>query len=84
MLDKDTTDWRVTATTIYCTAVDDEVTLLVHCDFTTKCTGFAKYGSSAAGDRSGCRGIDCPSLTEYRDKLARESAECQSAEKPLG
>ena len=82
MLDKDTTDWRITATTIYCAAVDDEVTLLVHRDFTAKCTGFTKYGAAASGDCPGCSGLDCPSLTEYRDKLIREAAECPPAEKP--
>lgn len=56
-------------TTIYCTAVADEVTIMVYRDFTTRCTGFTKYS------QSGCRGGDCPSLTEYRDKLAREAAE---------
>jgi hypothetical protein len=68
MQDKEASDWRVTATTIYCAAVADEVTMMVYRDFTTRCTGLAKYG------QSGCSGPDCPSLTEYRDKLAREAA----------
>ncbi|MFC1902066.1 GYD domain-containing protein [Chloroflexota bacterium] len=36
-------DWVITATTIYCDAVDDEVTLLVHKDGTVKCIGHSKY-----------------------------------------
>ena len=33
-------DWQVTATTIYCDAVDDDVTLLVYKDGSAKCTGY--------------------------------------------
>ena len=37
-------NWQVTATTIYCDAVADEVTVLVYKDGTAKCTGYTKYG----------------------------------------
>lgn len=33
-------DWRVTATTIYGDAVDDDVTVLVYEDWSTRCTGY--------------------------------------------
>ena len=36
-------DWQVTATTIYCDAVDDNVTIIVNQDWTTRCTGYRKY-----------------------------------------
>ncbi|MCJ7791782.1 MAG: hypothetical protein MUP49_05195 [Dehalococcoidia bacterium] len=39
-------DWQVTATTIYCDAVDDDVTILVYKDWSTKCTGYKKYVES--------------------------------------
>jgi hypothetical protein len=39
-------DWQVTATTIYCDAVDDDVTILVYKDLTAKCTGYDKYGQN--------------------------------------
>jgi len=39
-------DWRVTATTIYCHAVDDEVAILVYKDWSTKYTGYKKYVES--------------------------------------
>jgi hypothetical protein len=32
-------DWQVAATTIHCDAVDDDVTIIVHRDCTTRCTG---------------------------------------------
>ena len=38
-------DWQITATTIYCDAVDDEVTLGVYKDRSTKCTSYEKYGA---------------------------------------
>ena len=37
-------DWKVTATTIHCDAVGDEVTILVYKDGSVKCIGYDKYG----------------------------------------
>lgn len=78
-------DWKVTATTIYCPALDDEVTIIVYRDFTLRCTGHTRYqeptGEAARlllkkakrlGRRLGCAGTDCPQASEYRDKLAQE------------
>jgi hypothetical protein len=78
-------DWEITATTIYCEAVDDEVTLLAHKDGTVKCTGRAKYSSTAKetakelkkkskqlGKPLSCSGDDCTRVTEYRNKLLGE------------
>jgi hypothetical protein len=75
-------DWVVTATTIYCDAVDDEVTLIVSRDGTLKCTGYQKYSKpdketaralKVKGKRSGkqprCEGLECKRATQYRDKL---------------
>jgi hypothetical protein len=36
-------DWQVTATKIYCDAVDDDVTVIVYQDLSTTCTGYKKY-----------------------------------------
>jgi hypothetical protein len=76
------TDWVVTATTIYCEAVDDEVTLIVSRDGTLKCTGYQKYSRpdreavralNVKGRRSGrqlrCEGLECKRATHYRDRL---------------
>jgi hypothetical protein len=75
-------DWQVTATTIFCEDVDDEVTLMVYSDGKLKCTGYKKYGnpdketarsikikSQQMGRQLGCRKIECRHLTQYRDRL---------------
>jgi hypothetical protein len=74
-------DWQVTATTIFCEYVDDEVTLLIYGDGASKCTGQAKYAqpdketakmmekkSKQSGKALSCPGIDCLRLSEYRKK----------------
>ena len=79
-------DWQVTATTIYCDAVDDDVTLLVYKDRSAKCTGYKKYGESITKETARmlkkkakkasrelrCEGPECSRLTAYRDKLFAE------------
>ncbi len=75
-------DWQVTATTIYCDAVDDEVTLIVSADGAVKCTGFQRYlkpgketskemkeKSRRLGKQIECQGLDCIRVTEYKDSL---------------
>ena len=74
-------DWQITATTIYCADVDDEVTLLVYGNGTSKCTGQQKYAlpdkntikalkkkGKQSGKALSCRGADCPRVSEYRKK----------------
>ena len=75
-------DWVLTATTIYCDAVEDEVTLIADKDGTMKCTGYNKYSSpdkvTAKSLQSRgkqlkkqlkCEGLECSRVTGYRDKL---------------
>jgi hypothetical protein len=75
-------DWEITATTVYCDAVDDEVTLLVYADGTSRCTGRQKYAgtdneksrtikkkSGRQGQPSRCSGTDCSRVSQYRDSL---------------
>jgi hypothetical protein len=82
-----TVNWQVTATTLYCDAVHDEVTLLVYRDGSAKCTGYAKYGGagevaiglSSRKDRlskqlNGCGGPLCHRMIEYRERLFSEEA----------
>jgi hypothetical protein len=72
-------DWQITATTVYCEAVDDEVTLLVYADGTAKCTGREKYAKSGkkatrpgnAGKNRRCLEINCSVLSQYRDNLLK-------------
>ena len=74
-------DWQITATTIFCADVDDEVTLLIYGDGTSKCTGQPKYalpGKDTAkamkkkGRQSGkqlsCKGTECQRVAAYRKK----------------
>jgi hypothetical protein len=74
-------DWQVTATTVFCADVDDEVTLLIYGDGVSKCTGQAKYAhpdkdtakmmkkkSKQSGKALGCRGTECSRISEYRKK----------------
>lgn len=79
-------DWQVTATTIYCDAVDDEVTILVYKDGSIRCTGYKKYVENPdketaqmlkkKGKRLGrnlkCEGPQDSRVTSYRDKLTAE------------
>jgi hypothetical protein len=80
-------NWQVTAATIYCDAVDDEVTLLVYKDRTAKCTGYQKYGkpdketaevikkkNKQLKRRLECEGPECYRVTQYRDKLFAKEA----------
>ena len=78
-------DWRVTATTIYGDAVDDDVTVLVYEDWSTRCTGWT-YGDSPGKEttkalmrkarRLGrdlrCEGPLDHRVTDYRDRLASQ------------
>jgi hypothetical protein len=75
-------DWEITATTIYCDAVDDEVTLMVTADGTTRCTGLDKYlkpsretsremnnRGKKLGRKIACEGDACQRIKLYRDEL---------------
>ena len=79
-------DWQVTATTIYCDAVDDEVTIMVYKDGSIRCTGYKKYVENSdketaqmlkkKGKRLGrnlkCEGPQDYRVTSYRDTLTAE------------
>jgi hypothetical protein len=79
-------DWQVTATTIYCDAVDDDVTIMVYKDWNVRCTGYKKYverlnketgrrlkkEAKRLGRNLGCEGPLDYRVTDYRDKLAAE------------
>ena len=79
-------DWQVTATTIYCDAVDDDVTIMVYSDRASRCTGYSKYiekltretakmlqkKSKRLGRVLRCEGPSDHRVTGYRDKLLAE------------
>ena len=75
-------DWEVTATTILCDDVDDEVTIIVNKDGTVTCTGSKKYlkpnkekskelkkKSRETGKPLSCKGDACSKVPRYRDEL---------------
>jgi hypothetical protein len=76
-------DWKVTATTIYCDAVDANVTIMVYKDQSTKCVGYRRFGESLTKDRAKilekkgrrlgrklrCEGPECSRVMMFRDEL---------------
>ena len=86
--DKAMVNWQVTATTIYCDAIDDEATILVYRDFSVKCTGYDRYGtpepekpdmqrnkSEQSLKSLNCEGPVCWRVSQYRDRIMSEEAE---------
>ena len=80
-------NWQITATTIHCDAVADEVTVMVRKDGSVSCIGYRKYyepkkDMSRLLERKGkllsrklaCEGLECHRLTQYRDRLFAEEA----------
>jgi hypothetical protein len=78
-------DWEITATTIFCDDVGDEVTLLLSGNGTVKCTGREKYArptrevaremkqkSKKSGRQLKCLEDKCPRLPQYRDRFLGE------------
>ncbi len=80
-----TVNWQVTATTIYCNAVDDEVTIMIYQDWSAKCTGYDKYNKRSketAGvlkkksrqlqRKLECNGLECTPVLQYKERLLAE------------
>jgi hypothetical protein len=68
-------DWQITATTIYCNDVDDEVTVIVNRDGAVRCVKFGKYGEPGKDTvQLKCGGPECSLVIEYRDRLFAEEA----------
>lgn len=80
------TDWKITAKTIFCDAVDDEVTVLVYRDASARCTGCKKYNEpnqitqSVIREKSRrlkrpikCEGEGCPRMTRYITSITAEN-----------
>ena len=81
------TDWQTTAKTIYCDAVDDEVTILVSKDYSVRCTGNKKYTelsdvtlniikakSSKLKHPVKCEGLQCHRVIEYKERIVTEDS----------
>ena len=77
-------NWQVTATTLVCDSIAEEVTILVYPDWTVKCTGHEKYAKNRSASLDllkkslvmkktlDCKGLDCPQIVEYKLKLEDE------------
>lgn len=79
------TNWQITAKTIFCDAVDDEVTLLIYKDYSAHCTGCRKYEKPdqvtlrliKAKKRRlkrapKCEGEGCARLASFKQEIAAE------------
>jgi|Deesub1362A_J573_1020465.scaffolds.fasta_scaffold00062_40 hypothetical protein len=71
------------ATTLKCRFIDDNVTIMVHSDWTAMCCWYrqnmeASTGSPVKAKRQkrrqmeACKGPQCEHVTEYRDRLLAE------------
>ena len=80
-----TADWKITAKTILCEAVDDEVTLLLYKDGSIHCTGSKKYNQPNSITQAmiksktnrlkrpiKCEGEGCPRVTGYQEQILTE------------
>jgi hypothetical protein len=81
-------NWQVTATTIYCDAVDDDVTVMVYKDRSTRCVGYQKYSKSInretakelkkrarkSGRELRCEGPECSRVIAFRDGVFAEES----------
>jgi len=79
-------DWQVTATTVWCDAVEDEVTIMVYKDGSAKCASYTRYGhpdrhiiaelnkkAQKLARALACEGPLCKRMTAYRDKIMAEA-----------
>ncbi|AII59580.1 MAG: hypothetical protein QQM50_07135 [Dehalococcoides mccartyi] len=78
-------DWQITACTILCEAVCDEITIIVKDDGSVRCTAYDIYGSPSrdtlkemskrakkCGHGLKCEGPLCHRVINYRDKIMNE------------
>jgi hypothetical protein len=70
-------NWQVTAATLRCDVVGEEVTLLVYKDWSVKCTVYAKFAASGmkarkSYSRQRCEGTRCKIASDYLKKLQSE------------
>jgi hypothetical protein len=76
------TDWQITAKTIFCEAVDDEVTVMVYKNASARCTGCKKYSEPNAITQATikeksrrlqrpikCEGENCARVTAYKTAI---------------
>jgi len=80
-------NWQTTAKTIFCDAVDDEVTVMIYKDLSVRCTGFKKYTqpneitvqlvkfkNKQLAHPVKCEGEGCPRVAAYKAGILAEEA----------
>jgi hypothetical protein len=80
--------WQITAKTIYCDAVDDEVTVIVSQNGSTRCTGCRKYNQpnditlGIIREKARrlkrpikCEGEPCSRVTQYKEQIMAEETQ---------
>jgi hypothetical protein len=89
-------NWQVTATTIFCDAVEDEVTIMVNKGGGARCTGYNKYGqpnadttaemkkkAASLGKELACEGPVCSRVKAYSEHI-RSNQGCGGAHRHGG
>ena len=68
-------NWQITAKTVYCEAVGEEVTIIVKKDWSVQCTGYRDSQEGAPNrlyKADECEGLGCNRIKQYRDQLRAE------------
>jgi len=70
-------NWQVTAATIYCDDIDNEVTIMVYKDGSVRCVGYEKYLKQDRPSKRPlqCGGPECSRVIQYRDRIFAEEIE---------
>lgn len=70
-------NWQITAKTIYCDSVGEEVTIIIRKDWSARCTGHSQPpGSGIPRNRNlnACEGLGCHSVIGYVNQLKQEES----------
>ncbi len=70
-------NWQVTAATLRCDVIGEEITLLVYKDWSVKCTAYSKFTAARDkarrdGSSQRCEGTQCKIASDYVKKLQSE------------
>ncbi|MBN2240705.1 MAG: hypothetical protein JW712_13100 [Dehalococcoidales bacterium] len=68
------TNWQITAKTIYCDSLQDEVTIIIKKDWSVQCTGYIEFTNSGTQSRKNitCEGPECSRVLQYKQQLEQE------------
>jgi len=74
--EKSMVNWQITAASLICEDIGEEVTIIVSKDWSVVCTGQKKHSKSGKQpQRGGCTGLKCRQITQYKEKLLSEERE---------